>query len=219
MLTSEKRFTIESNVYEKLASEYSKAIKNNDLAKVVQIRNEALAKCFRNKINPGESKNLSIFHLGDPQEKKVVSSVKWYPKTDFLQVDAVVTDPYFATDSPEMPWMASAFEVFVCPSGLSEDINQYIVTPKGENGKASVWSLIAGKASQIDAAWERTAEGYKVDVKIPWSSLKGYQKGWKIMPIEAQIDSKAPGGLLQLLMNRSGTPVTSAKTYAALMSK
>jgi hypothetical protein len=220
VLTSQRRFTVESGLYDMLASKYTKALKASDTSKAERIRKDALAKWFNNRISPGQSKTVSIVRIGEPVAPDRVScAIKWYPKADYLQVEADVIDAYFSTDSPDMPWMASAVEVFICPSGMAEDINQFIFTPKGEDGKAQIWSLLPGKASQVNATWKLTANGYSISARIPWSVIKGYEKDWSIMPVEAQVDSNTPTGLLQMEMNRYGAPVQSARTYAGLKRK
>lgn len=120
-------------------------------------------------------------------------------------------------------------QIFVCPSGGGTDINIITVVPEGAGGKARVDFACglygpstadkddcAKRAKSVSASWKRTGKGYTLDVKIPWSVVRGYYSGWKAMPVNATINTNTPEGRSQVIMSKPGDPKTEAFVYAVL---
>ncbi len=218
VLTSKREFVVDDPIYDTLSSAYSEALRTKNAPKAARARSEMLDKWFPTRLRPSRLVNVGKLNIGDPPAPTIPrATLKWYSKARYLEIVADVRDPNFSTRAPEdKPWEASSLELYVCPSGMSEDINQFFVTPKGTKGIAAVLVKRAVEGAKIKASWKRTAKGYMLDVQIPWAALKGYQKRWSVMPVEAAVNSKAPNGRCQLVMTRPGAPWEASRTYAAL---
>lgn len=112
------------------------------------------------------------------------------------------------------------------------DTSAVTIVPAGSGGKARV-ILASGRygpanadaedcarqAKAISAAWKRTSRGYTMDVRVPWSILRGYYSGWKTMPVDAAVNTAGPDGRVQLIMNKLGDPMMEPFIYAGLVAK
>ncbi len=220
-LTSSRQFVIEDPLYDKLSVAYAEALRKGSTSEAAKASRQALDKWFKRVVRPGQAVTLSKLNVGDPLPSPHASAtVRWYPGPASVQILADVVDSGFSTEAPKgAPWEAASLEVFLCPSGMSQEINQFIISPNGADGKATVMAQQTDKDYAVKAAWKRTAKGYTLDVRIPWSILKGYKKGWSVMPVEASVNFKTPQGRSQLVMTRPGRPDQTARTYSVLKAK
>lgn len=223
-LTSSRTVYVDDPLYDKLCDACIKAAKSGDGARALQARNDLLSKWFRTSVKPGQtlaSDSGAKLNAGSyPGAGNLSAEFAWYPSDDYLRVTADVTDASFSTDAPkDKPWEASCVEIMVCPGGTNDSINQFFIVPEGQGGVPRVTAVHTDKGSDILASYKRTDKGYKIEAKIPWSIVRGYEKGWRVMPVEAMVDSKTPVGRAQIVMNEPGEPWRIAKTYAALMAR
>lgn len=223
-LMSKRQIIIEDPTYDRLATEYAQAENAKDTAQCAQVRKEILSSCFRQTIKPGQAcaaNTAGQANVGDyPGADNFSATLRWYPGADSLRVTAEVTDAYLSTDAPkDTPWETSCLEVFICPAGVDQTINQFFIVPEGPANAPRVKAVHTDKGDQVRATWKRTAKGYSVDVRIPWSIVRGYQKGWSVMPVEAMVNTKSPKGRVQVIMSKPGEPWRTAKGYSALEAR
>jgi len=222
-LTSKRDFSPEDPIYNTASNDYFQARQKNDKAKMAKARSQLLAGWFKDHIKPGAAVSVDK-PLGSARTdtSKVSAVLMWIPKANYLEVKADVTDAYMKTDAPaDTPWLASSIELFISPSGMSSEINHFAIVPSGANGQTSLLTISNNKAAPLapKANWKKTAKGYALDVRIPWNLVNGYEKGWKLMPVEALVNSKTPNGYVQILMNKAGYAVNMTKNYAGLLPK
>ncbi len=223
VFTSKREIVIEDPLYDQLCAAYAKASQTGDKAKAAEARAELVNKWFKQAIKPGQACKINQqrqVNLGNYQgEKSLSADVQWHPAKDYIRVVADITDASFSTDVPEnQPWEASSLEILISPGGTNDTINHFFVVPTGD-GRPRIDGVNTNEESKIVAFWKRTDRGYKVDLKIPYSILRGYEQGWSVMPVEAMINSKTPKGRVQLVMNQPGEPWKYARNYAGLKAQ
>jgi len=221
-LLCKREVVIDDGAYDKLAGEYAEAVKANKPGRISQARAKLLGTCFKRAIKPGEKVTANQARTSPgkcPSQSKFLATFVWIPKADCLNVTADVVDANYAVDAPkDEPYKASCVEFYVSPAGVGDTVNQFFVVPDGDNGQARV-TAARTSADGVKATWKRTAKGYALDVSIPWADIKGYEKGWNAMPVEAMVNCRADGERAQLFMNRFGEPWKAARTYALLRAK
>ncbi|MCL5104575.1 MAG: hypothetical protein M1133_10765 [Armatimonadetes bacterium] len=193
-----------------------------------------LTKAFKVKVKPGRQCRISgeaKCNLGDyPGANKLGAVVTWTPGKRSLRVKADVVDRHYSTDAPEnSPQDASCIELYVCPSGTYRDLNEFTIVPGGAGGKARViarrdpndiYGEVKSPASLgVKATWKRTPRGYRIDATIPWNAIKGYERNWTLMPVDAAIYSQVDGEQVQMTMGAPGDPATEFFTYPALTAR
>ena len=223
-LVSKRKVDIERFSYDTVSAQYSQAVKKGDRKAADKARARLLSHFFKDVIRPGQPQRIEgRAHLNDGkyQPGKLSATFVWRVEPRYLMVNANVVDASFDTKSPkDEPWYGTCVELFVSPAGADGTVNQFFVIPAGVNGKAKVESGYQTPGAQaVRASWKRTARGYSVEARIPWSALKGYKKGWTRMPVDAQINSELPGGWEQMTMNKPGPTSDSAANYALLVRK
>lgn len=223
VFTSKREVIIEDPLYDELCAACIKASQTGDKAKIAKARAELMNKWFKQTIQPGQVCKLNQtrqVNTGQYQGAKSLSAdIQWRPTKDYLRIVADITDASFSTDVPEnQPWEASSLEILISPGGVDDAINHFFVVPKGD-GRPRIDGVHTDEEFRIIAFWKRTDKGYKVDMKIPYSILRGYEQGWSVMPVEAMINSKTPKGRVQLVMNQPGEPWKYARNYAGLKAQ
>ena len=237
MLKTKRPVVVIGPEYSQLSSACYDAQRQNDRKQLAESRAKLLTTVFGDQIKPGAECALSgatQCNFGSyAGSNELSANVTWLPEDDFLRVNADVTDRFFAPSGvDEAPEQGSSLQVFICPSGASYDINAITIVPSGAGGKARVIFACgeygpssadkqdcATRAQAVLAAWKRTGKGYNLDVKIPWSVVRGYYTGWKLMPVDAAINTWTPDGRSQIIMNRLGDPATEPFVYAALKAR
>jgi len=220
--------------YNELANACYGARRRNDQTQFAESSAKLLSTIFKDQIKPGVECALggaARCNFGSyPGSGKLAANVTWLAQKDFLRVKADVTDRFFAPSAAdESPEDGSSVQVFICPSGIGYDINAITVVPAGAGGKARV-SFACGqygpssaekedcakRAKSVSATWKRTGKGYTLDVKVPWSIVRGYCAGWKLLPVDAAINTWTPDGRSQLIMSKLGDPMKEPFVYVAL---
>jgi hypothetical protein len=222
--------------YNDFSTAYSAARTQNDVKKLAECVAK-LSAILKDHVTAGQT--CALNEVGQcnfgtyPGAGKLAANVTWLPAKDCLRVKADVTDRFFAPSAlNEAPEDGSSVQLFVCPSGQVLDTNVVTVVPSGAGGKARVTVACgqygpssadskdcATRANAISGAWKRTGKGYTLDVKIPWSVLRGTYDGWKLLPVDAAVNTWSSDGRLQLIMSKLGDPTSEPFIYAALKLK
>lgn len=188
---------------------------------------QLLAKRFDRKIRPGLPVRIDKPKGLDAQTpKKFDVRVTWYPEKDRLRAVVNAVDPHYAScEDKEKRSYRAYFDLFVCASGADQDILQVHVIEGEESGKSMCRVRGGGRNWSEDTAscpvkstWNRTADGFKAEVRIPWSAVPGYRRGWSVLPVEAQACSVSEEWAY-FQMTKSGDPETSARSYSLLTRK
>lgn len=225
-LITKRQVVIEDDTYAKLTGAYFEAKGTNDASKIAKARSALLTGYFRDMVKPGV-KMVADTKLMDtvscPARDKFSGEFTWYPKADHLKVTANVVDANFGMSAKqENPWDSSCVEVFISPAGVDDTVNRFFIIPDGINGQVSVRNEKNDKIEAVNGTWKRTAKGYAVEVKIPWTSVAGYEKGWSLLPVEAVVNSHVGSDRskqVMVSMNRTGYPWAKSRTYAVLRAK
>lgn len=220
-VVGERQFVVVDPAYDVMCAEYAKARNAGDAIGAERVREKLLSQWFNRTIEPGKMLKMdseSQVNEGKHPGTEVFSgTVAWFAETDHIRARAEVTDLHFAVDAPkDEPWRKSCLELFISPGGLNETINQFFIIPEGDNGTPRVVAVHAKDTQGISAAWKRTEKGYIIDVKIPWSKLRGYKKDWTRMPVDAAIDTQTPDGRVQYVLSGVSRPWDESSGYVAL---
>jgi hypothetical protein len=237
VLKSRRPVVVIGPQYQQCFTAYYKAQRSNSQKQMAEIRAKLIAIACKTSIKPGARCSIggaASANFGEyPGAGKLAANVTWLPGKDFLRVRADVTDRFFApAGANESPEEGSSVQIFVCPSGSVTDVDAITLVPAGANGTARV-SILCGqygpsssdkedcakRAKSISAKWTRTGKGYTMDARIPWNLLRGYSAGWKALPVDAAINTAAPDGRAQLVMNKLGDPLMEPFIYSALRAK
>jgi len=150
--------------------------------------------------------------------------IRWYPEKDRLRAVIDVVDSNYASAKNEENRKYRAYvDLFVCPSGADADICAVHMLQGDKVDKPYLAASRGGKWSEsetcpVKGSWKRTPRGYSAEVRIPWSFLTGYRKGWTVLPVEAKVLSKARDWSY-FVMTAPGDPETSARTYSLLTAR
>jgi hypothetical protein len=227
-LSTQKTITIkEATGYDKLVAAFAEAKAGKDPKKQENARAELMSKAFTRLVKPGQVCSISgskhTMRGAFPGADKVSAYVKWFPEKTQLRVKFDVTDAFFSTHAdPRYPWDASCVAVYVCPTGLPEDVHQMFFVPDGKDGNARLVqeTAILKNPEKIKATWKRTARGYTMEIRIPWTCLKNYKADWKMLPVQSLICSKPPDKYrVAVIMNGLGFPIEKAETYVGLVRR
>ena len=224
VLSSKREIVIEDPLYTQLLGQYRAASQADDRAGMDKAASRLTKEWFKGSIKPGQARRLDSarqVNCGEfPGAGNLSAVVRWTPGPKYLQVAVDVVDASFSTDCPKgQPWEASCVEILVSPCGAADTINQFFVIPRGDGGVPVVEGAHTDRESEIIAAYKRTATGYKAGVKIPYSILRGYRPGWKVLPVEAMVNSRTPRGRSQLIMTAPAEPWQDARGYAGLRAR
>jgi hypothetical protein len=223
ILTGERDVTIEDPIFATLSAKLLAARSAGRSAKAALYSERLLAARHARKIRPGQQ--LAIDKPNTPDAvapARFSPRIRWYPEKDRLRVAVDVVDSNYASaNDDEKRRYRACLDIYVCPSGADADIYRVHLLEGEKNGEAYVQASQGGTWNQrgepapVKASWKRTRDGYAGEVKIPWSVLRGYRKGWKALPVEAQVLSKAREWSY-FVMTASGDPDKSARTYSLL---
>jgi len=234
VLKSKRPVVVMGPAYYELSNACYEARRRTDEKQFADSRAKLLSTIFKDPIKPGVRRAVSgaaKLNFGSyPGAGKLAANVTWLADKDFLRVKADVTDRFFAPAALDgAPEDGSSVQLFICPSGIGYDINAITLVPAGAGGKARVTVACgqygpssadredcAKRAKSVSATWNRTGRGYTLDAKIPWSIVRGYYAGWKLLPIDAAISTWTPNGRSQLIMNTLGDPMKEPFVYSAL---
>ena len=194
-LTAERKVTIEDPAIGKLAEGYISARDSGDTKKASALREKLLAARYNRTIAPGK-----WFAIDKPtgttsaKPARFSAKVKWFPEKDRLRAVVEVVDSNYTAPGDEEERKYRAYvDIFVCPSGADDDIYRVHVLQGDKPNEPYIAAIRSGEAGTqgaecpVKGTWKRTAGGYTAEVRIPWSALAGYQPGWKVMPVEAQV--------------------------------
>lgn len=228
VLTSKRQVVVEDSLFDQITAKFYSAKSDGNKAAMAKHRNELLDKYFTKHIKPGQTcviNSKSTLNEGKSQsDNKFSAAVKWYPQADYLKVTADVTDAYFGTKyTTDKVWESSCFEVYISAGGVDEDIIQFIVSPNGKNGNAQIFTYKNAQKRElpagVKASYKRTAAGYTVNLRVPWSAVDNYKPGWKVLPVEAAIDTVPPLGRVQAFMSRGGGAWYMSRGFMGLLAK
>lgn len=226
VLTAERTIKIEDPAIAKLQTAYKTAQDaGNDFLAQVACR-KLIAKRFSNRIKPGQAVTIDKPNNMDAVALKgYCVQVRWYPEKDRLRAVVNAVDPnYAAGKDHEKRQYRARVDLFVCASGADQDIYEVYMLEGDKDGQAYASARQVGapyvpdEKPPVKTSWWRTADGFKAEVKIPWNVLPGYNKGWTVLPVEAQVLSKAKDWSY-FVMTKPGEPETSARTYSLLTRK
>lgn len=217
VLKAQREITIEAPIFRKLAAIYKRATRSGDHTGAAECREEVLSRRNMRVITPGEEVPIDLLNSGPQVPHEFSATVRWYPEENFLKAVVDVVDAnYAAAPSEELRRRRGYVQLFVCPSGMDQDITLiHITSPSPGSRQAEVYPESIAESSDIDALWDVTPAGYTVEVKISWKNLAGYQTDWTLMPVEAMVCSKWRDWSY-FIMNKPGEPRESARSYAAL---
>jgi hypothetical protein len=226
VLTAERTVKIEDPIIGKLQTAYKTArdAGNDFLARTAC--KKLIATRFSNRIKPGQAYSIDKPNTMDTVAPEGFAvRITWYPEKDLLRAVVNAADPgYAACQDRDKRRNRGFVRLFVCPSGADQDIYQIYAAEGEKDGVAFVGAGQGERISEpgegvpVKASWWRTPDGYKAEVRIPWSVLPGYQKEWAVMPVEAQVLSRTKGWSF-FSMTKPGEPDTSARTYSLLTPK
>ncbi len=215
----ERKVIIEDPEVGRLIQSYCKARDGGDAAKAASLREQILKKRYNRAIAPGQAVPVDKINYKNRGSKNgFAATVRMYPQKDNLRVVMDVLDKDCALGATKKPDCKSAcLCVYICPGGVDDEINYIVITPDpNTDGKAVVPEYESSYKDKIDASWKRTVEGYRAEMVIPWSNVKGYYKGWKLLPIEVMTIPPGSYSYSQLMMNKAANCWESPRSYAVL---
>jgi hypothetical protein len=224
-LTAQRTITIEDPLFTRVAQELVAARGAGNAARAASLSKKLLAARHSPKIRPGQEVLINKPNSPDavaPAEFK--PKIRWFPEKDRLRVAVDVIDSnYAAAKDEEKRKYRAHVNVFVCASGADDDICSIYMLQGDKPDKPYLSARQGGRYSEsetcpVKGTWKRTPRGYTAEVRIPWSFLSGYRKGWTVMPVEAKVLRKAKDWSY-FVMTAPGEPDTSARTYSLLTAR
>ena len=220
-LVSKRIVEVEDPVWNVQSVNYVEYLKEGNAKEAAKARETMLRKWFKRRVKSGQpcamDDQSQVTRGVFPGSDKLSGVLKWYPGRDYVRVRAEVTDAFFSTDAlKDTPWKASSLLLYLSASGVDQDIVEYVIVPEGAGGIPRIQPHRGASLGGLISAWKRTDKGYVVDVKIPWTSIRGYEKGWRVLPVQAAITSKTDNGRTWLVFNRAQDDWNCPRAYAGL---
>jgi len=203
ILSSKRLVKIEFSFYEAQQRIYEAAKKANDSAGMAKASLDLLARSTNRRVGSGQVFRLETAHQGSKQEaRKLSAAVQWYPQAEDIRVEVSVVDANFGVN-PKTLNQGSSVCLFFAPNGFDDTRTRLNIAPSG----AADAPIVQGPgAESVKATWRRTPDGYRIVATVPYASLKGYRKGWTLMPVDAMVNSKTPEGRCALVGDATGQP-------------
>ena len=220
VLETQRTVVIDDPVFDRLAAAYTQACDGGNGKWAAQVRDKLLSLRTMRKLKSGEaipidrpcSTNATI-------PEGFSATVKWYAEDTRLRAVIDVIDADYPDEIVPGPTMDSSGLVYLavspCGPDVEDVVNRFNVRPQA-SGTARIFSYQTRDYLEGGAIWERTAEGYRVEVAIPYDELEGYDQGWEVMPVDAVIERGTLAARLSFGMHRSTKQGKPAADCAAL---
>ena len=218
VLEARRTVTIDDPVFDRLAAAYTQACDAGNTKWAAQVRDKLLSRRKVRKLKPGQAVPIDHPYTMTAVPEGFSATVKWYAEDTHLRAVIDVTDADYPDEIvPDTDDSAGVARLVVSPCGPDVEyaVNRFNVRPQA-SGAARIYSYQAHDYLQCGAIWERTADGYRVEVAIPYDELEGYDQGWEVMPVDAVIERGTSAARLSLGMNRSTKEGKPAADCAAL---
>jgi len=202
VLWSKRQVRVEFPFYETLRARYEAARKQKNLDAMRTISSRVLAGWKGRRVKPGEAVKAATVRFGKPQPDKLSAVARWYPGAEGVRVEVEVTDGNFGVNA-ENPMQGSSVSLFFAAGGFDDTRSQFTVVPSGPEDAPVIET---GGAGPIRAVWKRTENGYHITATVPYTSIKGYRKDWKLMPVDVMVNSKNADGRCALVAGADGEP-------------
>ena len=218
VLETQRTVTIDDPVFDRLAAAYAQACDGGNGKWAAQVRDKLLSLRTMRKLKSGQAVAIDHPHAMSAVPEGFSARVKWYAEDTSLRAVIDVIDADYPDEIvPDTDDSAGVATLIVSPCGpdVRDAVNRFNVRPQA-SGAARIYSFSAHDYLEGGAIWERTADGYRVEVAIPYDELEGCDQGWKLMPVDAVIERGTSAARLSLGMNRSTKEGKPAADCAAL---
>ncbi|MGC8863456.1 MAG: hypothetical protein ACP5R5_11880 [Armatimonadota bacterium] len=200
---SKRQVRVEFPFYETLESEYRNAKHRKNLAAMEKAVSRVLAGWKGRRVKPGETVKVATVFIGKPKPDKLSAVARWYADRDGFRVEVEVIDACFGANAAKVAGGSSA-SLYFAPSGFDDTRTRFTIVPSGPENAPIIEADAAGP---IEAAWKRTADGYHVTARIPEGSIKGYRKGWTLVPVDVTVNSESANDRSVVAAGAAGEPV------------
>lgn len=205
VLKSKRTITIDDMVWDRLMTSHSSATP----AKAAAIQEQLSSKYHRLFIKSGQQVLARESPVGGLSAK-----VTWHADKSGLKANVQVKDPLFASCTPAMIEQGAAYlTLSTAAPGSKGQIWAVTLLPSGQEGQARVFG-----SKETSATWKKTAAGYDMDVKIPWSSIDGLKPSTTLLPVQVAINSRTDDGLSRSAITGSSDG-TGARSFLVLRVK
>ena len=219
VLETQRTVTVDDPVFGRLAAAYFAATDGGNAEWAAQVRDKLLSLRTMRKLKSGQaipidrpcSTNATI-------PEGFSARVKWYAEDTSLRAVIDVIDADYPDEIvPDTDDSAGFATLVVSPCGpdVRDAVNRFNVRPHA-SGAARTYSYQAHDYRDVGGVWERTADGYHVEVAIPYDELEGYDQDWEMMPVDAQVSRGGLDAYARFGMNKSTKQGKPAADCAAL---
>jgi hypothetical protein len=193
VVSAKRDFVVEDPALARLMKQYAAYVEEDKAPQIAWARKQLLARRFSGVIRPGEPVALTELVSGAGTLPEGYSaSVKWYPGPKSLRVVLQVKNPYYGLNNVERLAQRSWVQYLICASGASDDITRFGVS-RTPDGKAEIYCYGSGQEPLVGSGkWKSFNGGYVVDVDLPYSRIKGFDKSWARMAVSTEVGATGP---------------------------